>query len=105
MEYRARLGGFAAVEQLAEVRGITEQNYLRIVEQIYVDPKDIRKIDINFAPAKVLAEHPYLRAQTLRKLLKERQLKGGWRSITELETDHIFNEEELVRLGPYLVFN
>ena len=105
LEYRARLGGFADVEQLAEVSGVTEQNYLRIVEQIYVDPAEIQKIDINFAPAKSLASHPYFRAAALRKLLKERQLKGGWRSITELETDNIFTAGELDRLGPYLIFN
>ncbi len=105
MEYRARLGGFAAVEQLAEVRGVTEQNYERIIEQIYLDPAVIQKIDINFAPAKSLARHPYMRAEALRKLLKNRQLKGGWRTVEELEADDIFTVEELEKLGPYLIFN
>ncbi len=105
MEYRARLGGFADVRQLAEVRGMTEQNYERIIEQIYLDPAVIQKIDINFAPAKTLAAHPYIRAEALRKLLKQRQLKGGWRTPEELENDDIFTAEELVKLGPYLVFN
>jgi DNA uptake protein ComE-like DNA-binding protein len=105
MEYRARLGGFADVRQLAEIRGMTEQNYERIIEQIYVDPAVIQKIDINFAPAKNLAAHPYIGAETLRKLLKQRQLKGGWRTPEELENDDIFTAEELMKLGPYLVFN
>ncbi|MDR2894323.1 MAG: helix-hairpin-helix domain-containing protein [Alistipes sp.] len=105
IEYRARLGGFADVAQLAEVRGVTEQNYELMVQQIFVDPAVIQKIDINFAPAQVLASHPYFRAEALRRLLKQRQLKGGWRSIAELEADDIFTTEELVRLGPYLVFN
>jgi competence ComEA-like helix-hairpin-helix protein len=105
VEYRARLGGFATVEQLAEVRGMTEQNYERILPQIFVDPTVIQKIDINFAPAKTLAQHPYIRAEALRKLLKTRQLKGGWRNFEELETDHIFETEELVRLRQYFVFN
>jgi competence ComEA-like helix-hairpin-helix protein len=105
IEYRQRLGGFAAVEQLSEIRGMTEQNYERITEQIYIDPAVIRKIDINFAPAKSLAAHPYIRAQALRKLLKERQLKGGWRTVEELALDDIFTGEELEKLGPYLIFN
>jgi competence ComEA-like helix-hairpin-helix protein len=105
IEYRERLGGFAAVEQLAEVRGVTEQNYERMIEQIFVDPAVIQKIDINFAAAKSLASHPYVRAEALRKLLKERQLKGGWRTVEELEKDDIFTTDELVRLGPYLLFN
>jgi competence ComEA-like helix-hairpin-helix protein len=104
MEYRARLGGFAAVEQLAEIRGMTEQNYERIIEQIYIDPAVIQKIDINFAPAKTLAAHPYIKAEALRKLLKERQLKGGWRTPEELVDDNIFTAEELTKLVPYLLF-
>jgi competence ComEA-like helix-hairpin-helix protein len=104
MEYRARLGGFAAVEQLAEIRGMTEQNYERIIEQIYLDPAVIQKIDINFAPAKTLAAHPYIKAEALRKLLKERQLKGGWRTPEELVDDNIFTAEELTKLVPYLLF-
>jgi DNA uptake protein ComE-like DNA-binding protein len=104
MEYRRRLGGFADVAQLAEVRGVTEQNFEMMSEQIYVDPAVIQKIDINFAPAKSLAEHPYISASALRKLLKQRQLKGGWRTPEELAEDNIFTAEELTKLGPYLIF-
>jgi DNA uptake protein ComE-like DNA-binding protein len=105
VEYRTRLGGFVRPEQLAEVRGVTEQNYERIVTQIFVDAAAIKKIDINFASAKQLAAHPYIGSQALRKLLKQRQLKGGWRTVEELEMDDIFTTEELARLDPYLLFN
>jgi competence ComEA-like helix-hairpin-helix protein len=105
IEYRVRLGGFFCVEQLAEVRGVTEQNYERILPQIFVDPAVIQKISINFVPAKSLASHPYIRAESLRKLLKIRQLKGGWRTPEELTADDIFTPEEIERLRPYLVFN
>jgi competence ComEA-like helix-hairpin-helix protein len=104
IEYREQLGGFADVEQLAEVRGVTEQNFEMMTRQIYVDPAVIQKIDINFAPAKFLARHPYISAVALRKLLKQRQLKGGWRTPEELAEDHIFTAEELTKLGPYLIF-
>ncbi len=104
VEYRTRLGGFVRVEQLADVRGMTEQNYERIVQQIFVDDSAVQKIDINFAPAKVLASHPYIRAEVLRKLLKHRQLKGGWRTPEELEKDDIFTAEEFAKLSPYLAF-
>jgi competence ComEA-like helix-hairpin-helix protein len=104
IEYRARLGGFARVEQLAEVAGVTEENYERIVTQIFVDSCDIVKIDINFAPAKLLGRHPYITDKTLRKLLKLRQLKGGWNNSGELIEDHIVTSEEATRLAPYLLF-
>lgn len=58
MHYRERLGGFVRAEQLAEVPGVRERNYERILKQIYCDSCKIRKIDINFASPKVLGRHP-----------------------------------------------
>ena len=104
MEYRSRLGGFCRVEQLAEVPGVTERNYELIVKQIRCDSCEIQKIDINFAPAEELAGHPYLPPPKLRKLLKIRQLKGGWSRIEEMIEDDIFTEDEAERIAPYLRF-
>lgn len=102
--YRERLGGFCRVEQLAEVPGVTEANYERILRQICCDSCEIRKIDINFAAPNCLRGHPYLPPRTLRKLLKTRQLKGGWSTRGELVEDHILTREEAARLAPYLRF-
>ena len=104
MNYRARLGGFVRLEQLAEVPGVTERNYEKILKQIYCDSCEIRKIDINFATPKELGRHPYIPPQTLRKLLKRRQLKGGWSTAEELIEDDIMTREEAARLVPYLRF-
>jgi DNA uptake protein ComE-like DNA-binding protein len=104
IDHRERLGGFARPEQLAEIVGMTEENYTRIVPQIFVDSCDIVKIDINFAPAKLLGRHPYISDKNLRKLLKLRQLKGGWNNTGELIDDKIVTSEEAARLAPYLLF-
>ncbi len=104
LRYRERLGGFHRVEQLAEVRGVTEANYEKILQQICCDSNEIRKIDINFASPNELERHPYLAPRTLRRLLKRRQLKGGWKSIREMIDDDIWTEEEAARLRPYVVF-
>ena len=108
MDYRKRLGGFARIEQLAEIPGMTEENFSRIAEQILVDSCKIQKIDINFAPHQsvvdVLGNHPYITAQGLRKLLKNRQLKGGWRSIGDMVSENIVTQRQAERLAPYLIF-
>ncbi len=108
IEYRARLGGFASATQLAEVRGMSEGNLQRICEQIRVDSCGIQKIDVNFAPHKTLVgqlgNHPYATGEMLRKLLKNRQLKGGWRTIGEMVEQDIMTGEEAERLSPYLLF-
>ena len=104
MHYRERLGGFVRAEQLAEVPGVRERNYEKILKQIYCDSCKIRKIDINFASPKVLGKHPYIAPQALRKLLKARQLKGGWSTAGELVEQNILTREEAARLAPYLRF-
>jgi DNA uptake protein ComE-like DNA-binding protein len=104
MEYRRQLGGFVRAEQLAEAAGVTEQNYERIVTQIYVDTLVIQKININFADAKLLGQHPYIRPEQLRKILKLRQLKGGWNNTGQLIEDKIFTPAEAEKLAPYLSF-
>lgn len=104
VSYRQRLGGFVRATQLQEVEGMLERNYLRILPQIFVDSGEIKKIDINFAHPKQLQGHPYLPPRTLNKLLKYRQLKGGWRSTRELIEQHILSTQEAEKLSSYLIF-
>lgn len=102
--YRERLGGFVRAEQLAEVPGVTERNYERILQQIRCDSCKIRKIHINFATSKQLALHPYIARPTLRKLEKRRQLKGGWSNAEAFYDENILKPDEAGRLAPYLSF-
>lgn len=104
IEYRRRLGGYCRVEQLAEVKTVMESNYEKILQQIYCDSSVISKIDINFASPQSMAGHPYISDRALRKLLKTRQLKGGWSTIEEMVEDKIFTRDEAERLRPYLRF-
>lgn len=105
MEYRRRLGGFVSAAQLAEIPQVTESNYEKILKQICCDSCEIRKIDINFAPPEELDAHPYIGARTLRRILKQRQLKGGWSAIEEMTEDNILTQSEAARLAPYLRFS
>lgn len=107
LHYRKRLGGFYRVEQLAEVKGVTEANYEKILQQIWCDSFLIQKIDINFAPAREIREHPYLPPQLFRKIISKRQQrksKGGWSTVEEMVDENILTKEEAARLRPYLRF-
>ncbi|MFI3333179.1 MAG: helix-hairpin-helix domain-containing protein [Rikenellaceae bacterium] len=104
LTYRNLLGGFYCVEQLTELKVVTESNYEKIIKQISCDSCDISKIDVNFASAKRMKGHPYITNKALRRLLKMRELKGGWSTIEEMIDDDIFNKEEAARLRPYTLF-
>ena len=103
--YRERLGGFARVEQLADLAVMTERNYEQIITQIFVDSCKISKIDINFARPESLENHPYMTPRRLRKILKNRQLKGGWSTIEDMILDNTLTAEEAEKLSPYLHFS
>ena len=104
VKYRDLLGGFYSVEQISEVKCVTEQNFAKILQQICCDSCKIQKIDINFATPKVMIRHPYVSSRALRKIIKQRQLKGGWSRIEEMVEDEILSEDEAKRLAPYLWF-
>ena len=104
IKYRELLGGYHSVEQLAELNCVTEENFAKFLSQICCDSCKIKKIDINFAGPKELERHPYVLARTLRRIIKQRQLKGGWSRIEEMTEQNILSEEEAKRLAPYLRF-
>ena len=104
IKYRNYLGGYYSVEQIAELKCVTEENFSKILQQILCDSCKISKIDINFAAPKELERHPYVTAQALRRIVKKRQLKGGWSRIEEMTEQNILSEEEAKRLAPYLRF-
>ena len=104
IKYRKLLGGYHSVQQLSELKCITESNFAKILPKIWCDSFVISKIDINFARSLELERHPYVSAQALRRIVKQRQLKGGWSKIEEMIDDDILSEEEAKRLAPYLRF-
>ncbi len=104
LDYRKLLGGFYSAEQLSDLKVVTESNYEKIIQQILCDSCDISKIDVNFASAKTMKSHPYITDKALRRLLKIRELKGGWSTVKEMIDDKILTEEEATRVRPYLLF-
>lgn len=104
IRYREKLGGYCRKEQVLETGVVTERNWERMREQIYADSCAIQKIDINFAAPNAVAEHPYITPRMLRRILRNRQLKGGWSTIEDMTEDNTLTKEEAARLAPYLHF-
>jgi DNA uptake protein ComE-like DNA-binding protein len=104
LQYRKLLGGFVRKEQIAELKCVTEENFLKISEQIYCDSCNISKIDINFAPASQFEHHPYMSRRAIKLIVETRESKGGWNSIEEMQEDNIFTKEQAEAIAPYLSF-
>ena len=104
LRYRELLGGYYSTAQLLELSAVTEENFQTFSAHIYCDNAKIKKICINFASPKELETHPYLSSLMLRRIINNRELKGGWSTVEEMIEDNIFSEDEAARIAPYLDF-
>lgn len=102
VKYRDLLGGFHTLDQLKEVYGLNEEVIRRINEFITVDPKRIRKVDLNFAEWNELARHPYIPKNTANQIIKFRTKYGSIQKSSVLLDSMILNIDEYARLKPYL---
>ena len=104
IRYRELLGGYYSKSQISELEVVTEENFHKILPQIWCDSAKIKKIFINFARSKELEVHPYVSNQMLRRIVNYRELKGGWSTIEEMIESKILSDEEAAKIAPYLDF-
>ena len=104
IRYRELLGGFYSKSQISELEVVMDDNFHKILPQIWCDSTKIKKIFINFARPKELEIHPYVSDLMLRRIINYRELKGGWSTIEEMIESNILNDEQAARIAPYLDF-
>lgn len=105
VEYREELGGFNAVEQLQEIKGMFRENYERIYKNFFIDTLSISKIYINFAPHSELLQHPYITKRMADRIVKAQKKGGYFTSYQELIDNDILLKQEALRVAPYLAYD
>jgi DNA uptake protein ComE-like DNA-binding protein len=104
IKYRNMLGGFARVEQLMEVYGLTGETYQLIRERVFADSSEVRKIRINSGDYKSLCRIPYIEKYEVSAILKYRELAGRIGSMEDLKENKILSPEKAKKIGPYIDF-
>ena len=104
LDYRDRLGGFVAPEQLLEIDGIDAERYAGFADGITVDPSRIRRLDLWHASDTVLARHPYLGPKGARSIVRYRELYDSTRwTLPDLATERVLSQENIEKLKKYIV--
>lgn len=60
LAYRQRIGFYADISQLLDIRGFDTARLNRLADRIYIDPASIRPIDLYTMPLDSMAAHPYI---------------------------------------------
>ena len=103
LDYRERLGGFVAKEQLLEIDGIDAERFAGLSDAVTVDVMKIRRLDLWHASDSVLARHPYLGAKGARSIVRYRELYDSTRwSLPDLVQEHVLPAETIEKFKKYI---
>lgn len=104
IDYRNKLGGFASIEQLMEVEGISENKYRKIKTYIEIEKK-LNRLRINTLSEDVLSQHPYLNKKQVSTIIKLRQDNNKISTFNELEQTSYFSPRDIDKLKEYVSFD
>lgn len=103
VKYRTELGGFAKVEQLKEVWGISPETFEMIKGNCRVNVSAIKKINLNEATLAEINVHPYLKGEIAKALVnfrKEHNYKID--NLSQIKEIELINDEIFRKIVPYL---
>ncbi len=100
VRYREALGGYARLEQLAEVEGLPED----VARWFFIHRPPTPCLNLNKASFDALNRHPYLDFYQTRIIVEHRRLEGPLRSLDDLGLYEEFPPAALERLRPYVCF-
>lgn len=83
--YRNRLGGFVAMDQLFEIKGMDTERFETIKPYIVLEQSDIIKINVNQDEFETLLRHPYLEYEQVKAIVNHREKKGFIKDWEQLQ--------------------
>jgi len=104
IRFRNLLGGYASIEQLQEVYGLSPETYNMIKDRITADTTLIDKININTADFRRFRRLPYFEQNEINDMLRYRNMNGQIYNIDELIENNILSEDKATKVKPYLSF-
>lgn len=103
LRLRARLGSYASVEQLADVRGMTPERLAPLRRYLFVHPGGIKKFSLASADYEFMRRHPYIGPYRARGIALFREEHGEKEcSLENLVANSILDTETAGKLAPYI---
>lgn len=102
IQFRAKLGGFYSVDQVAETYGIVDSVFQRFKLKLVCHPGRLAIININTSTLEPLKQHPYIRWKLAEAIIRYREQHGPFKKVEDLLLLHMIDEAMLAKLLPYL---
>jgi DNA uptake protein ComE-like DNA-binding protein len=104
VNFRERLGGFASLEQVAELREMPDSIFQKIKTALVVDFPIYRKLNLNTASAEDLDAHPFFTRKQAEIVLNYRSNHGNFATAAEIAKIKAFEREQawVAKVLPYL---
>ncbi|MDR0691958.1 MAG: helix-hairpin-helix domain-containing protein [Prevotellaceae bacterium] len=100
--YRERLGGYAHIQQLLDLRGVDPDRLAQWMPQLTLDTAMVIKIDLATADEQTLRQHPYIGYYAARGIVHFRTTQGAQAcTLHALVENNILNDDAAQRLKPY----
>lgn len=105
VRYREQLGGFVAVEQVLEAKGMENVDADSLLAHFWIDSVKIEPMNVNSVGVQRLSRHPYLRFEQAQAIYELRRKKIRLDSIQQLQQIECISAETLEKIAPYLNFD
>ena len=102
INFREKLGGFYAVEQIGETFGLPDSTFQKVKPQLAISNIALLKININTADIEEMKKHPYLRYVISNAIVRYRSQHGNFLAVEDIKKIMTITEDAFNKAAPYL---
>ncbi len=102
VNFRNKLGGFYAIEQVGETYGVPDSTFQNIRRYLIINDPVLTKLNLNTAGYEQLNAHPYISAKLAYLIIRYRREKGNFSTIEEISALVAQTNDSFHKLKNYL---
>ena len=102
VNFRDKLGGFYAIEQVGETYALPDSTFQKIKQYLKLENASVKKININTATVDELKAHPYIKYNLANPIVAYRNEHGPFLKLEDIKKIMTMTEEIFNKISPYL---
>ncbi len=101
LNFRDKLGGFYAIEQVGETYGLADSTFQKVKPFLFVSD-EVKKFNINAVTKDDLKVHPYIKWTLANAIVEYRNQHGNFKQLEDLKNITIIDEPTFKKIVHYL---